>query len=440
MINLLYQSQLPTGKHLPNSIPFGKRSAEFVNQWGNVKNDYLEEMLDYAGIGYNQYTIKDAEKNNELTYWYHIQPDWIDLSFFYENVFHYIDDNVMQKIKTQNNYKILIWFPTEGFNLSMPRFMDDILWTLGDKGIPHEKVYLVFGDMRMKENFQTYLKDRRLTSEMKVFGMNIFELNYHLETDRMYFSRGRMREINVANELVHPNDVNHTRIRSMKYVCRNANPRSHRLYLVSKLYKEGLLNDGYVSFLNRYFTPGANRDEIHMFTNDKNYDSIADDMRKFLNEKAPLILDDTAETIGISLNQRRMNVEHYANSYFSIINETVCESAPMDPLFITEKVYQPILQLHPFIVIGSRNTLSYLKDCGYKTFDTMFDESYDSKKISADRIDTAWHSIQMWCRVGQQNLHDAYVRQWDTLLHNREHFLNLNKRKTMEEFVKWIKQ
>lgn len=37
MINLLYQSQLPTGKHLPNSIPFGKRSADFINHWGNVK-------------------------------------------------------------------------------------------------------------------------------------------------------------------------------------------------------------------------------------------------------------------------------------------------------------------------------------------------------------------------------------------------------------------
>ena len=72
-------------------------------------NIIFEDGTDAAGdvLGLETLTVarlKDAEKNNDLTYWYHIQPDWIDLSFFYENVFHYIDDNVMQKIKTQNNY------------------------------------------------------------------------------------------------------------------------------------------------------------------------------------------------------------------------------------------------------------------------------------------------------------------------------------------------
>ena len=41
----------------------------------------------------------------------------------------------------------------------MPRFMDDLLWTLGDKGIPDDKIHLVFGDLRMEENFKTYLKN-----------------------------------------------------------------------------------------------------------------------------------------------------------------------------------------------------------------------------------------------------------------------------------------
>ena len=47
------------------------------------------------------------------------------------------------------------------------------------------------------------------------------------------------------------------------------------------------------------------------------------DMQKFLRESTPLILDNTADDIGEQLNQRRMKVEHYANSY-PYLNETVC--------------------------------------------------------------------------------------------------------------------
>ena len=38
-------------------------------------------------------------------------------------------------------------------------------------------------------------------------------------------------------------------------------------------------------------------------------------MQKFLRESTPIILDNTVDDIGEQLNQRRMKVEHYANSY-----------------------------------------------------------------------------------------------------------------------------
>ena len=74
-----------------------------------------KEIFDYSGIEYTRNTLEDTAKSDE-TFWFHIQPEWIDLSFFYENVFHFIDEDVLTQIKCNDQIKILIWFPTEGFD------------------------------------------------------------------------------------------------------------------------------------------------------------------------------------------------------------------------------------------------------------------------------------------------------------------------------------
>jgi len=374
------------------------------------------------------------------TFWYHIQREWIDLSFFYENVFHYIDEEFLRAIRMEDNVKILLWFPSEGFHLDMPRFIDDILYTLGDKGIPEEKVYMVFGDLRIEENFKHYCKKKKIDCKIKTFGLNIFELNYWLETDRMYFNKTRMREIKVEKELVDVNLLDKDRLRPKKFVCRNANPRPHRIYLVSQLYKKNLDSEGYISFLNRYFTPGVPHN-IEDFTENEDKETIKEDMQKML-DKTPIILDHDADTINDQLNQRRMKAEHYYNTYFSIVNETVCDSEPGDPLFITEKVYQPILQLHPFIVLGSRGTLDYLSDCGYRTFANwaLLNESYDRESNSAKRTDMVLENIHRLCSYGTERLHEEYYRIFDNLLYNREHFLKLNRKEYLNKLLLWLEK
>lgn len=45
--------------------------------------------------------------------------------------------------------------------------------------------------------------------------------------------------------------------------------------------------------------------------------------------------------------------------------------------FITEKTVKCLYSMMPFIVVGPAHTLKHLKDLGYKTFDSIWDESYD---------------------------------------------------------------
>ena len=437
-INLLYQTHDEQKGYLPNCIPFWKRTPEHFKNYGNVKYEYLEELLEYGNVTINKCNLNHAQKSTE-TFWFHIQPEWIDLSFFYENVFHYINEDYIRAIRTEPNVKVLLWFPSEGFHLSMPRFIDDILYTLNDKGIPEEKVYMVFGDLRIQENFEYYCKKKKIDSKLKTFGMNIFELNYWVETNRMYFSKNRMKEINPNNEIVHPSEVNFEEHRSKRIVCRNANPRPHRIFVVSQLYKKGYDKQGYISFLNRYFTPGVPTN-ITDFTKDENVLATAEqDMKEFLAQ-TPIVLDETAETIGTDLNQRRMQKQHYLDSYCSIINETVCDSFPGDPLFITEKVYQPILQLHPFIVFGSKGTMEYLQDTGYKTFNgfCLVDEKYDWASNSADRMDQAMECVRKLFAFDIETLHKEYIKIFDNLVYNQEHFLKLEKDRYFDKLMLWL--
>ena len=53
MINLLYQTHDKDKGYLPNSIPYWKRNEKYYKNYGNVKFQYLEELLDYAGVKYN---------------------------------------------------------------------------------------------------------------------------------------------------------------------------------------------------------------------------------------------------------------------------------------------------------------------------------------------------------------------------------------------------
>jgi len=45
---------------------------------------------------------------------------------------------------------------------------------------------------------------------------------------------------------------------------------------------------------------------------------------------------------------------------------------------LTEKVFKPIVMKQPFIIVGCPNTLAYLKSYGFRTFEGLWDESYDS--------------------------------------------------------------
>ena len=79
---------------------------------------------------------------------------------------------------------------------------------------------------------------------------------------------------------------------------------------------------------------------------------------------------------------------HHLDSYWNFIVETHFDQ---DTCFLTEKTFKCILNLQPFIVVGSAGSLRLLHHLGYKTFSDIINERYDNETDPYQRMTEMIH-------------------------------------------------
>jgi hypothetical protein len=72
-----------------------------------------------------------------------------------------------------------------------------------------------------------------------------------------------------------------------------------------------------------------------------------------------------------------------AESSVYVITETVYNGRKNH---LTEKTFKPICLRMPFVMVSTANSLKYLRSYGFKTFDSLWDESYDSETDDSKRL------------------------------------------------------
>ena len=91
---------------------------------------------------------------------------------------------------------------------------------------------------------------------------------------------------------------------------------------------------------------------------------------------------------------------------------------------LTEKSLRPIALGHPFILAGTAGSLAYLRSYGFKTFDTVWNESYDSIKDPEQRlcaITDLMAQIASWApQIQEKKLAEAQA----IADYNRQHFFS----------------
>jgi hypothetical protein len=74
----------------------------------------------------------------------------------------------------------------------------------------------------------------------------------------------------------------------------------------------------------------------------------------------------------------------FNDSAFNLVSETNDNN---HDVFITEKLWKPIIAQQIFVVHGNFGYLKKLREMGFRTFDSVFDESYDQEPDPNKRID-----------------------------------------------------
>lgn len=82
--------------------------------------------------------------------------------------------------------------------------------------------------------------------------------------------------------------------------------------------------------------------------------------------------------------------EIYRNSWYSIVSETNIGSIN----FITEKTAKCLFAKRIFVCFGSKGHLAFLKKQGFRTFEGIIDESYDSVDDPTLRLHMAWQQVE----------------------------------------------
>jgi len=107
-----------------------------------------------------------------------------------------------------------------------------------------------------------------------------------------------------------------------------------------------------------------------------------------------------------------------AESLLYLVTETVATGRRHH---LTEKTFKPIALGMPFVIVGTRGSLEYLRSYGFRTFEGVWDESYDSAEDSVriERIASLLRSLNELSPEGKQ---DLFNQAQEVVEHNWNHF------------------
>jgi hypothetical protein len=93
-----------------------------------------------------------------------------------------------------------------------------------------------------------------------------------------------------------------------------------------------------------------------------------------------------------------------------------------DKLHLTEKIFKPIVSKQPFMLLAAPGNLAYLKSYGFKTFDSVIDESYDTIQDNDLRTEAVVKQLHWYCNLTPGEKTDL-IKQLEPIIdYNFHHF------------------
>jgi hypothetical protein len=263
-------------------------------------------------------------------------------SFFSDNLdigFGCVSEKYLEDIR-EGKSKIVMLFLYEGYSGSKGNYDLEVIekWRI-DANLPVNSIYYVSGNLLC----QKIVEEKGLGFQGRPI---------------QYFEPWNKYNDNTIIEYKPINEKN-------LYLTYNRNPRQHRVQLILNLLKNNIFNRGLISLSQLVYDTPEDANQEHV---------------EFLKNNTPFVISEGCDLFfNMCCN---ITKEDYEKTFISMVTETLVDEGT---LFISEKIWKPIMVGHPFIVFGNLGTLKFLKSMGYKTFSRWIDEEYDNEPDSGKR-------------------------------------------------------
>ena len=306
--------------------------------------------------------------------------------------------------------------------------------------IPANKVFFVSSNVNGKKQYETFCNKMSVLTKEK---MHILEVNhmlessvdiYHYVIDNNY-NKDLDKLLPYKQSFVNKQDLDDMRdtIREKYFLSYNRVIREYRLALVAMIYKMGLQDKGIISLGAKEVDTafgGVWPTHIGDFIKDKQQNEVVSNALKKIKPLYPIDADGDIDANWIYKDDEKWggvvgqwsNFSHqYKRIYFNVVTESCYYE---DCIYMSEKVFKPISNLVPFIIVSNPFFLAKLREIGFKTFSPWIDESYDEEVDNDKRFFMILDEIKRLCSMSKEEIHKWYYEMEDILLYNQEHFAN----------------
>lgn len=219
---------------------------------------------------------------------------------------------------------------------------------------------------------------------------------------------------------------------SRPFLCLNHlvnDRRSYRMALLARFLQRDLQRFGTISFHGDRETCKAEVANSQSLLSSRSKDLVE---KYLVDQSLPITLDSMEIDGTASANFARSDILLRQQALFSIVNETVF----FEPkLHLTEKIFQPIVCLRPFILTAAPGNLAYIRSYGFRSFGDFIDESYDSIQDPDQRMDKIADIVADICAKPMSELHAMLDDMRPVLEHNKRHFFGEFRRIIVDELV-----
>ena len=215
----------------------------------------------------------------------------------------------------------------------------------------------------------------------------------------------------------------HQHPRDKDFTILNRLHKPWRAMAMTAFQRNGILNNSYWSYCHQGKLDSDTAIEI------ESVPGWREQTQKFLNG-APYFCDTLPDDQRNSHNH--VIDKYHTNSYCQIVMETHFD-IQQSGAFISEKTFKPIKHGQMFFIAGPAGSLQVLRDLGYRVFDRVLDNSYDTVNNATERFKALLTSI-WFAKLDLPKLFELCI---DDIKHNQQLFL-AKKNHRLNKLVKDI--